>query len=304
MDLLQLRYFKKVAQLKHLTQAAQELYITQPALSQTIARLEKDVGVSLFDRQGRQIRLNEYGKVFLKKVDIALNALDEGRREIADMSGLMRGIVSIDTTFLPHFSDVINDFRSSYQEVHFRISQVSTKEMQKHLLESGEIDFCITCMPIERKGFRNLPIQTEEILLVVPPKHRFAKQSNIKLSEVAGEPFIHFKKGHSFRTTTDELCQKAGFTPNIVCETDDTKTMKDLVNTGLGLAFTIKSLLDKEKLVHYLHIKEPICKRTYYLVWSDSRYLSLAARTFRESLIQYSANEGANDKETNYDLES
>lgn len=68
MDLLQLKYFQKVAQLKHLTQAANKLYISQPALSQTIARLEKDIGVPLFNRTGRQINLNEYGRVFLKKL--------------------------------------------------------------------------------------------------------------------------------------------------------------------------------------------------------------------------------------------
>lgn len=287
MDLLQLKYFQKVAQLKHLTKAAQELYITQPALSQTIARLEKDVGVPLFDRRGRQISLNEYGEVFLEKVETALNALEEGRRKIADMAGLERGIVSIDTTFLPYFFNVINSFRTSYPDVHFRISQVSTLEKKERLLENGEIDFSISCKPIERKGFCNIPIQTEEILLAVPITHRLANQQSIKLSEVANEPFIHFKKGHSFRETTDELCQKAGFTPNIVCETDESKTIKELVHSGLGIAFWLETLLERENLFHHLHIQEPVCQRTYYLSWSEKRYLSLAASMFRDLLIQH-----------------
>lgn len=287
MDLLQLRYFQKVAQLKHLTQAAQELYITQPALSQTIARLEKDVGVPLFDRQGRQISLNKYGEVFLKKVEVALNALEEGRREIVDMAGLERGTVYIDTTFLPYFTDVINSFRSSYPDVQFRISQVSTLERKCNLLDNGEIDFSISCKPIERNGICNLPIQTEEILLIVPLTHRLANQQNIKLSEVANEPFIHFKNGHSFRDITDDLCQKAGFTPNIVCETDESKTIKELVHSGLGIAFWLETLVEEENLFHPLRIQEPVCQRTYYLSWSEKRYLSLAARTFRDLLIQY-----------------
>jgi DNA-binding transcriptional LysR family regulator len=289
MDLLQLKYFQKVARLKHLTQAAQELHITQPALSQTIAKLEKDLGVPLFDRQGRQIRLNKYGEAFLKKVESALDVLEEGKREIADMAGLERGTVSIGTTFLPHFSDVINAFRSSYPDVLFRILQVSTKEMQEHLLENGEIDFSISCKPIERNGICNLPIQTEEILLAVPFTHRLANQQSIKLSEVANEPFIHFKKGHSFRDATDELCQKAGFTPNIACETDDSKTMKELVNSGFGVTFWLETLLEKENSFHHLHIQEPVCQRTYHLSWSEKRYLSLAAQTFRDLLIQHFA---------------
>ncbi|MEH7224739.1 LysR family transcriptional regulator [Bacillus sp. JJ1566] len=290
MDLLQLRYFQKVAKLQHLSQAAQELYITQPALSQTIARLEKDIGVPLFDRQGRQISLNEYGKVFLNKVEVALNALEEGRREIVDMAGLERGTVSIDTTFLPYFSDVINSFRCSYPDVHFRISQVSTLEKKEQLLENGEIDFSISCKPIERKGIRNLPIQTEEILLAVPLSHRLANQQNTTLSEIANEPFIHFKKGHSFRETTDELCEKAGFTPNVVYEVDESKTIKELVNSGLGVAFWLETLLERENLFHPLYIQEPVCNRTYYLSWSEKRYLSLAARTFQDLLIQHYKN--------------
>lgn len=290
MDLLQLQYFQKVAQLRHLTRAAEELHITQPALSQTIARLEKDLGVSLFERQGRQIRLNQYGKAFLKKVEIALNALEEGKREISDMAGLERGIISIDSTSLPYFPEAIKTFRSSFPEVHFRISQVSTKEMKEQLLENGQIDLCISCSPIKRKGIYNLPILTEEILLAVPFTHRLANRQNIKLAEVAAEPFMNFRKGHSFRDATDEYCKQAGFTPNIVYETDELQTMKQLIQSGVGIAFWLESLIETENPFHPLRIEEPDCLRTYYLSWSESHYLSVASRTFRDWLIQHLSN--------------
>lgn len=87
MDLLQLKYFQKVPRLEHMTKAAHELHIAQPALSMMIARLENDLGVPLFDRHGRQIRLNAYGKALLIKVEKALL----GRREITEMSGLEDG---------------------------------------------------------------------------------------------------------------------------------------------------------------------------------------------------------------------
>jgi DNA-binding transcriptional LysR family regulator len=291
MDLLQLEYFRKVAKLNHLTQAAQELHITQPSLSQTIAKLEKDLGVPLFDRQARKISLNQYGKVFLEKVDAALALLEEGKREITDMAGLDQGTVSIDTTFLPQFSEFINNFRSTYPDVRFRISQVSTKENQEQLLGSGEIDFYIACKQKERNGITHLPIHTEEIVLAVPFSHPLAGQESIRLNDVVNESFIHFKKGHSFREDTDELCKKAGFTPNIVCETDDYKTIVELVKSGIGIAFSLESIVDKENPFHYLRIEEPICQRTYQLVWSKKRYLSSAARMFRDLLTEHYANE-------------
>lgn len=91
MELLQLHYFQTVARMEHMTKAAKELRIAQPALSKTIARLEEDLGVPLFDRQSRQIKLNSFGKAFLKSVDTALSALEEGRREVSDLAGMERG---------------------------------------------------------------------------------------------------------------------------------------------------------------------------------------------------------------------
>lgn len=143
-----------------------------------------------------------------------------------------------------------------------------------------------TIKPLNKSCTSHLPICTEEIVLIVPFNHRFANRQTIPLSEVANEPFIHFKKGHSFREDTDELCQNAGFTPNIIYETDDSKIITELVKSGMGVAFWLESLLEKENSFHHLGISEPICQRTYQLAWSEKRYLSLAARTFRDLLIQ------------------
>ncbi|MFD0588946.1 LysR family transcriptional regulator [Paenibacillus sp. GCM10027627] len=287
MDLLQLKYFQKVAQLKHLTKAAEELYITQPALSQTISRLERDLGVSLFDREGRQIRLNEYGEAFLKKVDIALNTLEEGKRELRDMAGLEKGTVSIDSSSLPYFPEAINAFRASFPDVRFRVSQVSTREAKEELLENGGIDLCISCSPVKRKGIVNYPIVDENIFFAVPLSHRLADRQSIKLSEVAEEPFMSFKKGHSFREQTDELCQLAGFEPNIICEVDDLNTMKQLMKSGIGVAFWLESLIDTDCDYRPLSIEEPVSIRTYYLSWTEKRYLSLASRSFRDWLMEH-----------------
>lgn len=288
MDLLQLKYFQKVAEIRHMTKASQELHITQPALSQTIAKLEKDIGVPLFNREGRQIRLNQYGEAFLKKVNIALNALEEGRREVDDLAGLQQGRVSLDTTFIPpHFPNVINQFTEKYPDINFDISHASSQEEKENLLVNGEIDFCITCHPIDYKGYHNVPIQREDIVLVVPKTHRFASMTTLELSEAAKEPFISFKKKQPFRETVENLCLKAGFKPNIICETDDYQIINNLVASKLGISIVPKSLVEKSKLTTVVHIKNPISERIYYLSWKDDRYLSLAAQQFRELLIEH-----------------
>ncbi|WP_175615784.1 LysR family transcriptional regulator [Piscibacillus halophilus] len=287
MDLLQLKYFQKVAELKHLTKAAEELHVTQPALSQTIAKLEKDLGVQLFNREKRQIRLNHYGEAFLKKVNVALNALEEGKREVKDLAGLQQGKVSLDTTFIPHFPEVINQFTKKYPNVNFDISQASSQKIKEDLLVNGKIDFCISCHPFDYKGFRNIPIQREDIVLVAPKTHRFANITTLELSEVSTEPFISFKKEQQFRETVEDLCLKAGFEPNIICETDDFQTINKLVASRLGVTLLPKSLVKKSKLTTVVNIKNPTAERVYYLSWRENRYLSLAAQKFRESLIEH-----------------
>lgn len=286
MDLLPLKYFQKAAKLQHLTRAAEDLHITQPALSQTIARLEKELGVTLFDRVGRQIKLNRFGQAFLRHVDMALSALDEGKREITDRAGLERGAVSVDTTFLPEFAEEIQKFRNKYPDVQFEVSTVNSKKQKEQLLVSGEVDFSILCRTTENPEIQHVPVRTEAILLIVPYTHPLAKQDEVQLCDLSQEAFIHFKPGHSFREDTDQLCHQAGFVPEISCEVQDGKTLVELVESGLGIAFWLESLVKPTHQYHVLQLIEPECSRTYYLSWKKDRYLSKAAQAFREALTK------------------
>src|SRR5215813_15375912 len=99
MDLLQLHYFQTVARLEHVTRAAEELRVAQPALSKTIARLETELGVPLFDRRGRRVALNTCGRAFLRHVERLFMALEDGRQELADLASLTRGTVTVAPDF-------------------------------------------------------------------------------------------------------------------------------------------------------------------------------------------------------------
>ncbi|MDQ0227879.1 LysR family transcriptional regulator [Bacillus sp. 7586-K] len=286
MELLQLHYFLKVAKLEHMTKAAQELRIAQPALSKTIARLEEDLGVPLFERKGRNIRLSSFGKVYLKKVEMALMLLEEGRREVEDLAKIERGSVFLATTTHKCFSDVIGSFISSHPDVKLQITQASEREKVQQL-RNGEIDFCITFPPIEQSGIEGLSFLTEEIFLAVPHTHRFANLRSIDLSELADDPFICIKKGNPFREMTDEFCQKAGFTPNIICEVDEHSAVGHFIRMEIGVAFIPGTLIEKiDNSFHLLHINNPTCERTYQIAWREGKYMSEAERKFREFFIQ------------------
>lgn len=288
MELLQLHYFRTVARLEHMTRAAQELHIAQPALSKTISRLEEDLGVPLFDRQGRQIRLNAYGKAFLKKAEAALSLLEEGRREVADLAGMEHGSIYLATSTLNRLSEPIGAFLAQYPKVNFRITQASMEDMGQ-LIENGEVDFGFTAMPIEQPGICALPVLNEEVYLAVPSGDRLAERDSICLSEVAHEPFIGYKEGYPFRKMNDAFCRAAGFRPNVVCEVDEPTAIGNLVRAGLGVAFVGACKGDAETPLIKLRIDSPVCQRTFHIAWLENRYLSRAALQFRDFLVRHFA---------------
>jgi DNA-binding transcriptional LysR family regulator len=290
LEFLQLHYFQTVARLEHMTKAAEELQIAQPSLSKTIARLEKDLGVPLFDRNGRQIRLNPFGQAFLARVERAFMELNEGRRELQDLSGLHEGTITLAVTIPRILPDLLGAFLTQYPRVRLRQLIESISSMRR-LLENGEIDLCISSIPIEGPYIEWSPLMTEEIFLLAPPGHRLAGRDAILLEEVKNEPFISMNEGYGFRNLTDAFCREAGFTPNIAFEGDEPNIIGSLVRKGLGVAFvpalSVPEVSNPSPV--RLRITSPACQRTIGMAWSNRRYLSLAAQRFQQFIVDYFA---------------
>ena len=290
MDLLQMKYFQTVARREHMTQAARQLSIAQPSLSQMIARLEEELGVSLFDRQGRQLRLNQFGRAFLSHVERILGELEEAKQEIADMAGTERGCIAL-AIVIPHIlPEMLHTFLSDHPHVTFRLFHQQSSQTVLQQLEQGEIDLCITSPPIEQSNIDWIPLMRDEIYLMVPPEHPLARSKSINLCEVEHEPFISLKPGHTMRSLTDSFCQEAGFTPKVAFEGDDSSTIRGLITAGIGVGFASDVML--RGIAHptigvALHIKEPRCQRIIGLAWRKDHYLSLLTQQFRAFVIQY-----------------
>ena len=300
MELLQLRYFRTVARLEHMTKAAQELHIAQPALSKTISRLEENIGVPLFDRQGGRIRLNSFGKAFLGKVEQALILLEEGKKEASELAGLEQGSIHLATSTLDRLSDALSDFIAQHPHVNFRITQTSMEEMDD-MVENGEVDLCFTALPIQRQDMSSVSVLKEGVFLGVSPKHRLAGRSSVRLSELAEDPFIGYKEGLPLQLMNEQLLREAGIVPNFVCRVDEPAAIASLVRAGLGVALVGNCGGPDSKLC-LLPIEFPVCQRNFQLVWHNKRYLSLAARAFRDFLGGYFASSSSRDRSETYKL--
>jgi len=287
MEWLQLKYFQTVARLEHMTQAAERLQIAQPSLSKTIARLEEAVGVPLFDRQGRQIRLNQFGRIYLERVDRAFLELEEGERQIREMAGLNRGSIKLGVSITSVLPELIGTFIQRHPSVHFRQTLGPTAEVIKRL-EDGDIDLCVSSIRDDRPDLEWQELMTEKVWIAAGPGHRLSSRDSIALEELADEPFISMNCGFSFRDLMDELCLQANFQPNITFEVDEPEGISRLVGQGLGVAF-LPELAFKTRSraqLKKLRIDNIDFRRTTWIAWSKRHYLSLAAQEFREYIIE------------------
>ncbi len=289
MDLLQIKYFQTVANMEHMTRAAGVLQIAQPALSAMIAKLEEDLGVPLFNRTGRNIVLNEYGKAFLKRANRILKEVEEGRQEISDLSGSETGSVSFATTSLnKEFGSFLGSFACQYPKVNFHITQLGDDQEKLHLLDKDEIDFAFINTIAEHSNITTMKLAEEDIYLAVPPAHYLARYQTVSLQNLKDEAFIGLKANYSQQEFCDEFCKKNGAEPNIICECSEFTAVINLVEAGLGVSFLPCSEVEKKELpVILLKIEGISYKNILRFAWKEQRYLSKAARNFREYVSQY-----------------
>ncbi|MFC7623086.1 LysR family transcriptional regulator [Microlunatus sp. GCM10028923] len=286
MDLLTLRYFQTVARLQHVSRAAEQLHVAQPALSRVIRRLEDDLGAPLFDRTGRAVRLNRFGAAYLRRVDRALAELDGGRAELADAVGLDRGTVTVAAETLRLLTPLVAAFLRDHPGVDLRLVESDPRGMTDRL-RAGQLDFAFASQPLADPSLRARELIREEVLLVVPAGHRLAAEARVPVAELAGERLITSRPGHWLRTLVERLFADAGIRPEVSCECNEPTVMLDLIGAGLGVGFGPSSarFADPRATVVPTSLDVADCHRTLSLVWCDGAYLSAAARLFRDRAI-------------------
>ncbi|EPH41536.1 LysR family transcriptional regulator [Streptomyces aurantiacus] len=285
MDLLQLRYFQTVARFEHISRAAEELRIAQPSLSRTLARLEAELGTPLFDRQGRRIRLNPYGAMFLRHVDRALSELDDGCRALRDARDSGLGRVSVASETLLTVTHLLGSFRADHPDADVRLYQSDAAEMSRQL-RAGEVDFCVASQPLTGTNLESVELAREEVLLAVPPGHWLDGRESVTIPEIADEPFVTTRPGQWQRTLLDQLFTAEGLTPRLSCEGDEPGASQDMISAGLGIglipAMSRQAGMETRVPVAWLHLDAPGCHRVLTLVRNRDAYLSEAALKFRE----------------------
>lgn len=151
MELLQLKYFCEAAHTQNITKAAEKLCISQPSLSKTISRLEEQLGAPLFDRNGKRIALNDFGKCFLIHAERCLGELENGIKEVKEMAGYKEKTISVGTATARMLPNLIKTYLTENKNIKIKLFQVSQHSELLRQLEQGEIDISISSLPLKKR---------------------------------------------------------------------------------------------------------------------------------------------------------
>ena len=292
MNLKHLEYFRILASLEHYTQAADQLFITQPTLTNAISVLEKELGTQLFEKKGRNTHLTKYGRFFLTYVNTALDTLEKGEKELRQLTSPSHG--TIDFAFIytlgPHFVPrMIQAFsnEAGNENISFSFKQGNTKDIIQGL-KDGKFDLAFCSFLEDEPDIDFIPLVQQELVIIVPPNHPLSNCDSINLKETADYPFVYFNKQSGVRPLIDSLFKKVGITPKIACEVEEDNAMAGLVSINYGIAIIPRIWLLDHYDVKILPIRSPLHERFIYIASMKNKYLSPPIHLFRDFAIKYS----------------
>ena len=231
MELTQLQYFVAVAESLHMTRTAERLHVAQPALSQAISRLERELTVPLFKRERRQLSLTPYGEYLLERLRGPLGTLESIPAELSAMAKGEESIVRLNVRAATSLvTDAIIAYRQSHSDVHFKLSQSA---------DGADCDISVfTDYAIARDADVAMEqIFEERIFLAVSDTGKYGARDSVALSELADESFIALAGTRQFRGICDRFCLQAGFVPNVGFESDNPASVKKLIAAHAGVGF-------------------------------------------------------------------
>ncbi|NOU99144.1 LysR family transcriptional regulator [Paenibacillus planticolens] len=285
MELRQLQYAIQIAVERNFSRAAEKLHIAQPSLSQQLSKLEKEIGVLLFQRSTNSVELTHAGSLFVEKSQKILDMVEQLKKEMEDISQMKKGRLVVGSmpitgsTILPF---VVPVFQAAYPDIEISLVEETSANLET-LTMNGQTDISLLSLPLREESLVYETLLEEEIVLAVPPRHPLTQNNGpVSISQLEKESFIALKKGQGFRKLTLELCQNAGIVPNIVFESSNMETVQSLVAAGMGIAF-VPYLISKRSFSELSPVHLPLegkPARTLVIAYRKGRYLSKAAEAF------------------------
>jgi DNA-binding transcriptional LysR family regulator len=289
MELRQLEYFQMASRLNNITRAAERLHVSQPNITTAIQKLEHELGVQLFDRSQKQLSLTPEGQVFLNRIEIALQNIQDAVIEVNDYKQLQKGSIKIGIppmigSYL--FPKIFFNFQRMYPKLEISIFEEGSLAIRK-MLENGDLDLGIVIVTNASPTLNVLPLSSNQVLTCLPNNHALANRQTISMVELQAEPLILLKEDSYLRKIVLKEFEQLQIVPRIILSSNQIETIKGLVASGVGLSFLFDVIAQKDPAIQGIPLDNPIFV-DIGLAWKKERYLTRASRALIEYIAGFS----------------
>jgi LysR family transcriptional regulator, low CO2-responsive transcriptional regulator len=287
--LRQIEVFESVARHLSYTRAAEELYLSQPAVSMQIKQLEGNLGLALFEQLGKKTYLTEAGQEFHNYSRLVSQQLDEAEAVLEDLKGVTRGrlAVSVASTANYFATRLLAAFARHHPDITISLD-VTNRESLLHQLDANETDLVIMGKPPEQIDLETEAFAENPLVIIAAPKHALASKKNIPLKKLQQETFVVRESGSGTRIAMERFFSEQGAELTTGMEMTSNEAIKQAVEAGLGLGIVSIHTLELELETKRLKILDaesfPIL-RHWYVVYRQGKRLSPVAKAFREFVL-------------------
>lgn len=297
MNLRHLIFFRELAHTQHMARAAENLGISQPSLSYAIKKLESELGVPLFEPEGRNIRLTPLGKVYLKYINESLDMLSDGNTLIKELINPNEGHVNLGFTYTLGqrlVPELLTEFKKNpdNEKISFTLGQSYSAHLLQDL-NTEKYDIVLSSH-VDKLGdqdadrlFKFYPIVQQEIKLAVPAGHPLAKKEHVVLADLGKYPMIIFSQNSGLRPLIDKILAQEDVRPEITYQIEEDHTIAGFVKYGMGIAL-IPNLpqLDTKKVV-LRTIENNALKHELFLAIKQDHFLTPSVQRFERFVREY-----------------
>jgi len=275
MEIRHLIYFKTVAEHLHFRNAANALFISQPPLSRQIKELEEELGAQLFTRKNKRVALTDAGKYFLSEVHKILACLEESKHTVKQIHEAESGelkIGYISSLYQPHMAEVLKAMRVNFPHVKTSLYERPTVK-QIEALEQGKLDVGILRAPVHSDKLKIHSLFFDPFMVVMPAGNEKFKNDEDLAAHINNKPFIFFNKEYApyYHDSLLEICNRLGFTPNIIHEANNVHSILQLVEAGLGISILPLSVKNKNINLHFIPLLNIPVKTEVVLAYRANR---------------------------------
>lgn len=286
MELRHLRYFVAIADAPTMAQAADQVFVTQSTLSHQLKQLEDELGCTLFERIGRNLRLSDAGRELLGHARGVLAQVEEGRQAVARSRSLASGTLKIGvihsfvTGLMPQ---VCAECLKQHPQLRLEVRELTGPDIEAQVAD-GSLDVGLGFHPPVHESVMGQKLFDDDLVLAVPRKHALAARTSVKFTQLADVPLAMLGRRFATRRLLDGHFQRAGLRANIVLEIDSVDALQLVVEQGVAAAFLPRRMARKTARLRLLDVTDPRPVRAGGLIWRRTSYRSAAALAFSDQL--------------------